>query len=357
MTDILSSNFVYYIAFTERFESNIKEGKFNEEDLRELESNRINILNSLAKNHNFKSLKANIYRIWNICRMLNYTRNIKDIDNNFFILRLKDICCDFFSFTLTISNQEININDIFNMMHYTTETSRVWSKQNLNLSYDGWMKKAEFIMRFLQNKVNDFEILLNVEQKFYLIFMDFAIFKLENLLQLLEQNDIVLQISDKEKHFEEISNLLFLLKNVKFSENDNNYLNTFISYLLKFVKFNENFCEFKDVCLKLLEGIYSLKYKKYINSELLFEYYRNYMNLLIEYKQYEKAENVMNELFGHISINTKEELNLYLIQLEILFNINDTNKIAEVMGVILDHKECNIDSLTDLLILCSNNNK
>jgi hypothetical protein len=289
--------------------------------------------------------------------MLNYTRNIKDTDNNFFILRLKDICCDFFSFTLTISNQEININDIFNMMHYTTETSRVWSKQNLNLSYDGWMKKAEFIMKFLQTKVSDFEILLNVEQKFYLIFMDFAIFKLENLTQIYETNEIPLQVPDREKHFEEISNLLFLLKNVKFNENENNYLNSFVNYLLKYVKFNENLTELKDPCFKLLEGVNSLKHKTCINSELLFEYYRNYTNLLIEYKQYDKADSIMNELFDHVSINTKEELNLYMIQLEVLFNINDINKVTEVLCVILEHKESNIESLTEILIICSNNNK
>ena len=281
MTDFLSSNiWLFILGFTERFESNIREGKFCEEDLRELESNRINILNSLLKHHNLKSLKANIYRIWNICKMLNYTRNIKDIDNNFFILRLKDICCDFFSFALTLNNQEISINDIFNMMQYTTETSRIWSKQNLNLSYEGWLKKVDFIMKFLNSKVNEIEVLLNIEQKFFLIFMDFSIFKIENFIKISNENEILINENDKEKFFDQIIQILLLLKNVKFIENDNNYLNTFFNYILNFLRINEGVISLKNSCLKLLDCVHNIKYKSLICCQIMLDIQRFYMNVL-----------------------------------------------------------------------------
>ena len=345
------------IGFTERFEVNVREGKFSEEDLRELESSRINVLNLLVKNHNLKSLKANIYRIWNICKMLNYTRNIKDVDNNFFILRLKDICCDFLSYTLTINSQDININDIFNMMLYTTETSRIWSKQNLDLTYEGWLKKVDFIMKFLQLKVNELEILLNLEQKFYLIFMDFSIFKLENMIKICDEKKIIINENDKLKFLDQIIQILFLLKNVKFIENDNNYLNIFFNHLLNFLKINENDLTLKESIFKLFDCVHNIKYKSLISNEIILDFNRLYINILIESHQFKKADGIMNELFENVSLNTKEELSLYIIQIEILLNNTDLIKAKEVLEIIFEHKEFCLEGITEILILCSNTNK
>ena len=65
----------------------------------------------------------------------------------------------------------------------------------------------------------------------------------------------------------------------------------------------------------------------------------------------------MNELFENVSLNTKEELSLYIIQIEILLNNTDLIKAKEVLEIMFEHKEFCLEGITEILILCSNTNK
>ena len=63
--------------------------------------------------------------------MLNYIRNIKDTDNNFAILRIKDFICDLF-LTIFIKNSsanDISLQDIFSLIQLISDVGKSWNNE------------------------------------------------------------------------------------------------------------------------------------------------------------------------------------------------------------------------------------
>ena len=63
------------------------------ETLINLESNKIKILKTLIDNMNSETLKfirSYSMRVYNDCNLLTYSRGMKDTDNNYYLLRIKD---------------------------------------------------------------------------------------------------------------------------------------------------------------------------------------------------------------------------------------------------------------------------
>jgi hypothetical protein len=64
-----------------------------------LESNKIQILKTLIENMNSETLKfirCYAMRVYNDCNLLTYSRGMKDIDNNYYLLRIKDFLSDLY---------------------------------------------------------------------------------------------------------------------------------------------------------------------------------------------------------------------------------------------------------------------
>lgn len=122
-------------SFYESFEQNIKNGIIEESFLKILETNKIKILIPFVKAqaNNSKYIKVYVTKIWNFCRMLNYVRNIKDTDNNYCLLRIKDFICDLFFTLFSHFSNDITLQDTFNLLQLVTEIGRTWLSINSTL--------------------------------------------------------------------------------------------------------------------------------------------------------------------------------------------------------------------------------
>jgi hypothetical protein len=73
--------------------------------------------------------------------MLNFARNIKDTDNNYHFLRLKDFACDHFITVFSSNNlAEITLNDVFNLLRIVVDVGTNFLDLKINHSNEGWIK-------------------------------------------------------------------------------------------------------------------------------------------------------------------------------------------------------------------------
>ena len=77
-----------------------------------------------------KFIRSYVMRVYNDCSLLSFGRGMKDCDNNYYLLRIKDILLDLFFCIFSSKNNEnieqINIQDIFILIHLVTEVGKNW---------------------------------------------------------------------------------------------------------------------------------------------------------------------------------------------------------------------------------------
>ena len=127
-----------------------------------------------------KFIRCYVMRVYNDCNLLSYSRGMKDIDNNYYLLRIKDFLSDLFFCIFTKNKIDlITIQDIFIIMHLVTETGKIW----INLkNYDNRVeisKKIECILNYLKIKPNDMCTFVNQDLEYYNYFIDYIDFYLE----------------------------------------------------------------------------------------------------------------------------------------------------------------------------------
>lgn len=329
-------------------------GYFEENLLKYLEENKIKIFSILISNNsNPRFIKIYVTKVWNICRMLNYTRNVKDTDHNYYLLRLKDFLCDLFLLIFSSSVNEISLQDVFNLIQMVVEVGTVWSKLEMNLNSEAWIRKIENIMKFLISKVNDIEMLIQLDKKYYSNFFEYLNFYIDNYLiknnnKKFEENAKIL--------IEEIFKIILLIKNVKFIQNDNDTRNLFINLLI-LLKNNIDSQFSTDNMALFFEGFESISYKNMLSNEIISEFYKIYVKFLMSIGDFSKSEEIIKIIIDIIPINSKEELEFFVINLEILilFYGQSNNKIKDMIDIIIEHKEFNFEFLEEIMILISNN--
>jgi hypothetical protein len=350
------------LDFHEKFELNIKDGYLEENLLKNIESNKIKIFTCLNSSQNIRFIKIYVSKLWNLCRVLNYTRKIKDTDNNFLLLRLKDFLSDMF-FLIFSSVNEITLHDIFTLIQMVTEVGTQWMKLELKMSTESWLRKIENILKFLITKINDVENLIHLERKFYINFIDYINFYLEFfLLPMVTKNYGHLQINLQNSHpqndkHEEILKILILLKNIKFLENENSTRNLISNFLNLLKHYNSEIHNLENVII-ICQVFDLIKNKHLLPHDLISDFYKFYIHNLINNNSFESAENVLKNLFELIPPNTKEEIECYLTNLEICvhseFNQENLSKIKDIVEILFEHKEFTLENLEDLIILSTN---
>lgn len=360
--------FHLYLDFHEKFELNIKDGYLEENLLKNIESNKIKIFTCLNSVQNIRFIKVYVSKLWNLCRVLNYTRKIKDTDNNYFLLRLKDFVCDLF-FLIFSSINEITLHDIFTMIQMVTEVGIQWMKIDLKMSTESWLRKIENLLKFLITKINEVENLIHLERKFYVNFIDYINFYVEFfVLPLVTRNYGHLSINlqnSQNSQYEEILKILMLLKNVKFLENENSTRNLFSNILNILKHYNTEVHNIENV-IDLCQVFDLIKNKHLLAHDIITDFYKFYILNLINNNSFESAENILKNLFDLITPNSKEEIECYLTNLEICVNtINTVNtlhsqinpgsltKIKDIVDILFEHKEFTLENLEDLIILSS----
>ena len=79
-----------------------------------------------------KFIRCYAMRVYNDCNLLTYSRGIRDTDNNYYLLRIKDFLSDLYFCIFSGNNNDknkielITIQDVFIMMHLVTETGKIW---------------------------------------------------------------------------------------------------------------------------------------------------------------------------------------------------------------------------------------
>jgi hypothetical protein len=331
------------LAFLENFETGVKDNILEENILKNLEGHKIKILTTLIQTPSVKYIKAYVHKVWNICKMLNFTRNIKDTDNNYYLLRLKDFTCDLFITVFSSNNlAEITLNDVFNLLHIVVDVGTNFLNLKINHSNEGWIKHIDNLMKYITGKIGEIESLIQIEKKFYSIFFDYLNFYLENLS---------LDITS-----ESLTNLLLLVTKVKFINNDTSTRNFFICLLNKYKTFTAS-NQFSSNFFAYFENI---KNKSLLPAEIINEYFKAYIQQLLDIGNVIKAENLLKEVFEVVNCNTKEELEFYLVNFEIILshqNERNEDRLKDILNIILDHKELTFEYFDDLMIMINNYKK
>ena len=334
--------------FQETFEQNISNGFIDEKTIKTLESNRINILLPFIKTpsqQNCKYVKNYVSKLVNQIRVLNYARSISDTDNNYALLRIKDFLCDLF-FTIFSSNQnEITLQDIFNLIQLVSEIGKVWltTDQFFINALEGWLKKVNSIMKSLINKTNEVVMLVNLDNKYYSSLLEYFNFYIEYYLlkaSTLNKFNEEINLSN------EINAILSFIKNVKFLKNETN-TKVFVLNLLKAISNVQNEAE----QVSIFEHFDELKFKFSLPGDFIIKLYKIYLNVLIDRGEITKAEDNMKMIIQQINPETKEEVEFYLIHLYLLLQKNEEeNKIKELIEIIYDHKELTMEDLEQMMI-------
>jgi hypothetical protein len=312
--------------------------------LKNLEGNKLKILNTFIQTPNVRFVKSYVNKVWNICRMLNFTRNIKDNDHNYYLLRLKDFTCDLFITVFGSNNLvDVTLNDVFNLLSMVVDVGSNLINLKINLSNEGWIKHIDSLMKYITSKIGEIESLILIEKKFYSIFFDYLNFYLENL--------------SSELTIDNLCGVLTLVTKVKFHESDNSTRSFFLNLLNKFKQVSASSLYNTTNFFSTFE---SVKYKVLLPFDITTEFYKIYIQILLEVGNIVKAELLLKEVFELIDSNTKEELEFYLVNLEIVLTYSEDNtyeKIKDILDVVLDHKELNFDHLEDIMILINNYKK
>ena len=134
-----------------------------------------------------KFIRSYVMRVYNDCSLLSFGRGMKDIDNNYYLLRIKDILLDLFFCVFSSKNMEnieqINIQDIFILIHLVTEVGKVWLEIKNYDNRNDLVKKIECILNYLKIKPNDMCTFVNQDLEYYNYLIDYFDFYLNKFVK------------------------------------------------------------------------------------------------------------------------------------------------------------------------------
>ena len=150
-----------------------------------------------------KFIRCYSMRVYNDCNLLTYSRGMKDTDNNYYLLRIKDFLSDlyFCIFSGKSNNSNYNkvdlitIQDIFIIMHLVTETGKTWiNLKNYDIRSE-IAKKIGGILNYLKVKPNDMCIFVNQDLEYYNYLIDYLDFYIEKFVKEIKNNENIENIS------------------------------------------------------------------------------------------------------------------------------------------------------------------
>ena len=134
-----------------------------------------------------KFIRSYVMRVYNDCSLLSFGRGMKDIDNNYYLLRIKDILLDLFFCVFSSKNMEnieqINIQDIFILIHLVTEVGKTWLEIKNYDNRNDLVKKIECILNYLKIKPNDMCTFVNQDLEYYNYLIDYFDFYLNKFVK------------------------------------------------------------------------------------------------------------------------------------------------------------------------------
>ena len=144
-----------------------------------------------------KFIRCYSMRVYNNCNLLTYSRGMKDIDNNYYLLRIKDFLSDLYFCIFSDKNNNnnnnkadlITIQDIFIIMHLVTETGKTWiTLKNYDIRSE-IAKKIGGILNYLKVKPNDMCIFVNQDLEYYNYLIDYLDFYIEKFVKEIKSNE------------------------------------------------------------------------------------------------------------------------------------------------------------------------
>ena len=308
-----------------------------------------------------KFIRCYVMRVYNDCNLLTFSRGMKDSDNNYYLLRIKDFLSDLFFCIFSSKKNEnikidsISIQDVFIIMHLVTETGKIWANIKNCDNRNDIAKKIDCILNYLKIKPNDMCVFVNQDLEYYnylIDYLDFYIDKFFEEIKFEEKMDIIenkkienlkieenkIDIEEKEKD-EKINNSLIINKN----DENNNLLNNHID---SNKKERDNLTKSKKI--NNIVNTHNKVNNNFINSNTNTE---------------EKTQNLLGILFllNNVCFRGEHEKTKHLI-LNIIKIINDLGeedieKQIEVLDAFynLKHKEkLNKKIINDIQILYIN---
>ena len=134
-----------------------------------------------------KFIRSYVMRVYNDCSLLSFGRGMKDLDNNYYLLRTKDFLLDLFFCVFSSKNMEnveqINIQDIFILIHLVTEVGKNWLEIKNYDNRNDLVKKIECILNYLKIKPNDMCTFVNQDLEYYNYLIDYFDFYLNKFVK------------------------------------------------------------------------------------------------------------------------------------------------------------------------------
>ena len=158
-----------------------------------------------------KFIRSYVMRVYNDCSLLSFGRGMKDIDNNYYLLRTKDFLVDLFFCVFSAKNMEnieqLNIQDVFILIHLVTEVGKNWLGIKNYDNRTDIAKKIECILDYLKIKPNDMCTFVNQDLEYYNYLIDYFDFYLEKFVKnSYNNNDFDIDNEmDKNIAYEEIN--------------------------------------------------------------------------------------------------------------------------------------------------------
>ena len=156
-----------------------------------------------------KFIRSYVMRVYNDCSLLSFGRGMKDCDNNYYLLRIKDILLDLFFCIFSSKNNEnieqINIQDIFILIHLVTEVGKNWLEIKNYDNRNDLVKKIECILNYLKIKPNDMCTFVNQDLEYYNYLIDYFDFYLDKFVKNNNDNFCDINNNNKKINYEEIN--------------------------------------------------------------------------------------------------------------------------------------------------------
>ena len=364
-----------------------------------------------------KFIRSYVMRVYNDCSLLSFGRGMKDTDNNYYLLRTKDFLLDLFFCVFSAKNIEnidqINIQDIFILIHLVTEVGKNWLEIKNYDNRNDLAKKIECILNYLKVKPNEMCTFVNQDLEYYNYLIDYFDFYLdkfvnsnfnendnninknviyeeintntiepENALEKKEMNNptkskkiqdlnnininsekpkendiddvnkknkLLNSNASLEEKFQNLSEILFLLNNVNFRA-QHEKTKHLILIIIKII--NDIGEEDIQKQIDILEAFYSLKYKENLNKKILNEIQILYINALIQQNKFDEADEVIKSCLKNILPNTRDEEIYFLLNFYLMLEKKDVtpNKLGEMLEIVIQHPELKIEDLNELFI-------
>ena len=140
-----------------------------------------------------KFIRSYVMRVYNDCSLLSFGRGMKDTDNNYYLLRTKDFLVDLFFCVFSAKNMEnieqLNIQDVFILLHLVTEVGKNWLGIKNYDNRTDLAKKIECILNYLKIKPNDMCTFVNQDLEYYNYLIDYFDFYLDKFVKNNNNNN------------------------------------------------------------------------------------------------------------------------------------------------------------------------